>query len=87
MGILFIYLMIINIIGVTVVLLDYYHVIPRVPSLVLHLLELMGGVIMMLPVLFILKHNRVFRESYYLVSFWTLTIWFFISYIKFEFLG
>ena len=86
MGILFTYLLIINIISVVIIFLDYRLLIPRVPSVVLHALEFSGGVITMLPTLFLLKY-RITKESYYLVTIWSLTVWFFISYIKFQILG
>ncbi|AZQ63388.1 hypothetical protein EI427_14455 [Flammeovirga pectinis] len=86
MEILLSYLLIINAISIVIVLLDYNKIIARVPSIALHGLELLGGVVVMLPILYILRH-RVTKESYFLVSLWTLTIWFFISYIKIGIFG
>ncbi|MBB6463980.1 hypothetical protein [Flammeovirga kamogawensis] len=79
-------MLVINIISVVVVLLDYKRIIGRVPSIAFHGLELLGGVVVMLPILYILRY-RVTKESYFLVSLWTLTIWFFISYIKIGIFG
>lgn len=86
MGALTVYLLFINIIGIVIVLLDYFSKIPRVSSIVLHIIEFFGGVILMLPTLYILRY-RITKQSYSLVSFWTLTVWFFISYIKIGILG
>ncbi len=86
MGIFITYLLFINLVSLVIVFLDYKLIIPRVPSVVLHALELSGGIILMLPTLFLLRY-RITKESYYLVSIWSLTVWFFIGYINFQILG
>ncbi|MBB3700464.1 hypothetical protein FHS70_004626 [Flammeovirga yaeyamensis] len=87
MGFLLIYLILINLLGVTMILLEKNTIIPKVKEWVYHTIELLGGVILMLPTFYIVKSSKVKRQSYFLISIWSLTIWFFISYIKIEILG
>ncbi|OHX66830.1 hypothetical protein [Flammeovirga pacifica] len=87
MGFLLIYLILINIIGVSIILLEKNGIIPKVKEWGYHILELLGGVILMLPTFYLVKSSKLKKQSYFLISIWTLTVWFFISYIKIEILG
>ncbi len=78
-----IYFVLINCLGVSIFAWDKYaaiHKKGRVSEKFLHFLELVGGVFLILPTLYVIRHkNRKF--SYYIVSYLILIVWLVLLYL------
>lgn len=76
------YLLIINIIAIILFAIDKYfasHNLWRVSEIVLHTLELLGGVFGILLIMPIVRH-KVKKPRYYVVTVCILIIWCFVLY-------
>ena len=79
MHIALIYLIVINIVATIFFCIDKFLATKkrnRVPELILHLLELAGGIFLIIPLMFIIRHKNK-KLSYKLVSFIILALWIF----------
>lgn len=54
----------------------------RVPEIVLHLLEVIGGVFLVVPMMYIL-HHKCSKFSYYAITYLILLMWLVALYIVF----
>lgn len=58
----------------------------RVPEMVLHLMELVGGVFIIVPLMYIIRHkNRKFKYyavTYLILAVWIAAIYWFLSHIS-----
>ena len=83
-----IYLLIINIIAATMFIYDKHQARNhgwRIPEKVLHLTELLGGVIAIIPLMYLIHHKNK-KASYYLVTYLMLIIfvaamWFLFNHL------
>ena len=73
----YIYLFVAGVIGVIFLCVDKYkatHEKWRIKEKTLHILEFTGGVFLMLPAMYIIRHkNR--KSSFYLITYAALAVW------------
>ncbi len=71
------YLLIIGIIGVIFLRTDKYkatHEKWRIKERTLHILEFLGGVFLMLPAMYIIRHKNK-KASFYVITYVALAVW------------
>lgn len=89
MKIFLLYMLLIGVIGVISLRIDKYkatHERWRIKERTLHILEFLGGIFLMLPAMYIIRHkNR--KVSYYWISWTAIVLWVagLIYYFKFCF--
>lgn len=52
----------------------------RIPERVLHLLELLGGIFIILPIMYLLRHKSR-KAKYYIVTYLILVLWIALLYL------
>lgn len=83
--ILVIYLIIIGIIGIIFLRIDKYkatHEKWRIKERSLHILEFLGGVFLMLPAMYIIRHKNK-KAAFYVITYVALAVWLVALYYLF----
>ena len=79
------YLLIIGIIGVIFLRIDKYkatHEKWRIKERTLHILEFLGGVFLMLPAMYIIRHKNK-KAAFYVITYVALAVWLVALYYLF----
>lgn len=79
------YLLIIGVIGVIFLRTDKYkatHEKWRIKERTLHILEFLGGVFLMLPAMYIIRHKNK-KASFYVITYVALAVWLVVLYYLF----
>ncbi|MCR4558978.1 MAG: DUF1294 domain-containing protein [Bacteroidales bacterium] len=77
MAYLGLYLLVIGIIGVLFLCVDKYkatHEKWRIKESTLHILEFLGGVFLMLPAMYVIRH-KCRKVSYFWITYFALVVW------------
>ena len=79
------YLLIIGVIGIIFLRIDKYkatHEKWRIKERTLHILEFLGGVFLMLPAMYIIRHKNK-KASFYVITYAALFVWLIVLYYWF----
>lgn len=79
------YLLIIGVIGIIFLRTDKYkatHEKWRIKERTLHILEFLGGVFLMLPAMYIIRHKNK-KASFYVITYAALLVWLIVLYYWF----
>ncbi len=79
------YLLIIGVIGIIFLRIDKYkatHEKWRIKERTLHILEFLGGVFLMLPAMYIIRHKNK-KASFYVITYVELAVWLVALYYLF----
>ncbi|MCQ2973709.1 MAG: DUF1294 domain-containing protein [Bacteroidales bacterium] len=80
-----IYLLLIGFIGIILLCVDKNKANNnkwRIPEKVLHIFEFLGGVFLMLPTMYVIRHkNR--KASFYIITYIALVLWLVLGYFLF----